>query len=575
MKRCPACKRVETDDALVFCRADGTALVSDSLEAEATRVLPESRATGDAPTAVLRNTGEGQLTTSPLKPGPPSANIGAPRKSISRRKVALIICLFVVIAVVVAGYVFYRHARDSEVAIDSIAVLPFENQTHDPDSEYLSDGVTESIINSLTQLPNLKVIARSSVFRYKGKDTDPIAVGNQLGVRAVLTGRIMQRGDNLTISAELIDVRDNKQLWGEKYSAKASDLLSVQRQIASQITSNLRLKLSGADESRVAKRYTENEEAYKFYLQGRYYWNKRTADGIRKAIEQFQHAIDRDPNYALAHVGLADCYLVMENYAGTPTSEVLPKAKAATLRALQIDDSLAEAHVSLAMIHIHSWQWGDSEAEFKRAIQLNPNYPTAHHWYSNLLTYMARFDEAMAEIKRAQELDPLSTVIAVNVARSYILRGDLDGAIAVCNNSLEIDPTFPQSHVFLALAYQRQERYSEAIEEAQKGVDLSKRGGVELGTLGYCDAVAGKRSEALAIIRELEEKYARRESMGVYLAWIYAGIGDKDQSFAWLEKDFKNRTGTLAGQITELTILDTLRSDPRYGNLLHRMGLRP
>ena len=489
---------------------------------------------------------------------------------IKRHKlIAAIVVLMIVASAILVRW--YLHARDTEVAIESIAVLPFVNQNHDPDSEYLSDGVTESIINSLTQLPNLKVIARSSVFRYKGKETDPLTAGKELGVRAVLTGRVLQRGDSLTISTELLDVRDNKQLWGEQYSEKISDLLSVQREIASKITANLRLKLSGEQQNLVAKHYTDNPEAYQLYLKGRFYWNKRSADGFKKASEQFQQAVDKDPSFALAYVGLADSYSVMEQYAGVPSSEALPKARAAVLRALQLDDSLAEAHASLGLINEHSWQFADAEREYKRAIELNPNYPTVHHWYAVLLAVTGR--DGMAEAKRAQQLDPLSAVIAANVGNHYYGRGDLNAASEEYKKAIELNPNLGLARSFLGLTYLKQGREQEAMVELQKGVEVTERASQELGALGYGYGVMGKRAEAVAVLRELEEKYARRESPGLYLAEVYAGLGEKDQAFAWLEKDFQARSSLLI--FIYIYPLEPLRDDPRYTDLQRRVGLRP
>ena len=482
----------------------------------------------------------------------------------------------IVVLMIVAGAIlvrWYFHARDTEVAIESIAVLPFVNQNHEPDSEYLSDGVTESIINSLTQLPNLKVIARSSVFRYKGKESDPLTAGKELGVRAILTGRILQRGDNLTISTELFDVRDNKQLWGEQYSEKISDLLSVQREIASKITANLRLKLSGEQQNLVAKHYTDNPEAYQLYLKGRFYWNKRSADGFKKASEQFQQAVDKDPSFALAYVGLSDCYSVSEQYAGVPSSEALPKGRAAVLRALQIDDSLAEAHASLGLINEHAWQFADAEKEYKRAIELNPNYPTVHQWYALLLAMTGRPDDAMAEVKRAQQLDPLSAVIAANVGNHYSWRGDLNAAADEYKKAIELNPNLGLAHSFLGLTYLKQRREQEARVELEKAVEVTGRASQELGMLGYGYGVMGKRAEAMAVLRELEEKYARRESPGLYLAEVCAGLGEKDQAFAWLEKDFQARSSLLS--YINAFPLDPLRDDPRYTDLQRRVGLRP
>jgi TolB-like protein/Tfp pilus assembly protein PilF len=578
MKRCPTCQRTYTDETVKFCRVDGVTLVDASAgltESEATRVLPESRATGEAPTEVLRDTGEGKLTTSALKSGPSSAAIGARRKSMSRRRLALIIFLFVVIAVVVAGYVFYRHPRDAEVAIDSIAVLPFENQTHDPDSEYLSDGVTESIMNNLTQLPNLSVTPRSSVIPYKDNQTDTLAIGKKLGVRALLTGRVMQRGNDLIISAELLDVRDNKRLWGDRYSRTLSDALAVQQEISREITDRLRLKLTGEEQKQLARRNTSSPEAYQSYIRGRYYWNKRTADNIRKAMEQFQQATDKDPNYARAYAGLADCYILQSDYAGSPDTETIPKVKAFAQLALQLDDSLVEAHTSLAYSYAYLWQWQQSEEEFKRAIDLPPDYATAHQWYSLFLRDTGRFDQSIPEIKRAQELDPLSVVIGQNVAQTFLIRGDLNGSIEQAKKVIELDPNYPRGHTALGMTYLKQAHYSDAIAELRKAVDLSSgKDRLCLRNLGYGYAITGQRAEALAVLRDVGAKYERHEALGQDFAIVYAGLGDKDQAFAWLEKDFQARSGLLA-RTRWLPGFESLRSDPRFADLLRRMGLKP
>jgi serine/threonine protein kinase/tetratricopeptide (TPR) repeat protein len=492
---------------------------------------------------------------------------------IKRNKVVTAIVLT---ALVLGGFglAAYLRARNTEVAIDSIAVLPFVNQSGDPDTEYLADGLTESIINNLTRLPSLKVIARSSVFRYKGRDADPMKAGGDLGVRAVLTGRLLQRGDSLMVSAELVDVRDNKQLWGEQYNRKVADALAVQQEISREITEKLRLRLSGEEQQRLVRRDTANPEAYQFYLRGRFYWNKRTTDGIRKAIEQFQQAIERDPNYALGYVGLADSYILLEDYAGVPSSETLPKARAAADRALQLDDTLAEAHTSSAHIYDQQWRWAEAEQEFRRAISLNPNYATTHHWFSVYLLAQRRFDEARKEIKRAQELDPLSPIIGVNVADLYLLSGDADSAIEQCKRVIELDPGFPGGSEFLGLAYLKQQRFEEAIAAFQKSAELSKRASGDLSSLGNAYAVAGKRTEALAIVKELEARYARREAIGSQLAYVYAGLGDRDRSFEWLEKDFQKHSGSLP-QVTWYLGFEALRSDPRYADLVRRMGLEP
>src|SRR5438105_1618048 len=492
---------------------------------------------------------------------------------LQRHKLAAVVVL-VVIAAAIAGLAAYLHARNTEVAIDSIAVLPFVNQNRDPDTEYLSNGLTESIINSLTQLPSLRVSPRSSVFQYRGKDIDPLKAARDLGVRAVLTGRMLQRGDNLMVSAELLDVRDNKQLWGEQYNRKLADALAVQQEISREISERLRTKLSGEEQRELTRRDTSNPDAYAFYLKGRYYWNKRTPDNLRKAIEQFQLAADKDPNYALAYVGLADCYSLLEFYAGTPASETSPKAKAFAERALQLDNSLAEAHTSLGYAYEELWQWEKAEAEFKRALKLNPNYPTAHHWHGILLLDAGRFDEALIEAKRAQELDPLSLAISQNVSQTYLARGDVNSAIVEARKIIELDPRYPRGHMYLGLAYLKQGNYADANAELRKAVDLPERDRSVSGTLGYGYAVSGRRVEALAILKELEEKYGRHEAVGQDLAAVYAGLGDKDQAFAWLEKDFQARSGLLP-RVRWYVPYESLRSDPRYADLLRRMGLQP
>src|SRR5712692_8771547 len=415
---------------------------------------------------------------------------------IKQHKLAAAIALLVLVVGAVALSV-YLHARNTEVAIESIAVLPFVNQNHDPDSEYLSDGVTESIINSLTQLPTLKVMARSAVFRYKGKEADPMAAGKELGVRAVLTGRIMQRGDSLTISTELLDVRDNKQLWGEQYERKVSDLMSLQRDIAGQIANNLRLTITGEDHNRMTKHYTDNPEAYQLYLKGRYYWNKRNAESLRKAADYFDQAIAKDSSYALAYSGLADVYNVLPGYSGGTPQECNPKAESAAKKAVELDDTLAEAHTSLASSLSSYYKWAESAREYQRAIELNPNYATAHHWYSDgPLLATGRIDEAIAEMKRAQELDPLSLIINTEVGTNYIMARQYDKAIEQLRKTIEMDPSFYFAHWNLGEAYQLSGNFTEAFKEYQTAYRLSDDPAI-LGLIAYADAMSGKKDEAV------------------------------------------------------------------------------
>jgi len=586
MKRCPQCHRVESDETLKFCRLDGAVLVEDSSVSDqfsATRALPSSPTGGTQ--VVPTDPGHAEVITSGFKPPTEPRVQPGELKSTGRGGVSnsfvtrlkrhqtsvIVIAAFVIVTGVVSFY-FYK-ARSSNPTIDSIAVLPFVNQNRDPDAEYLSDGLTESIINSLAQLSSLRVSPRSTVFQYKGKDTDPLKVGHDLGVRAVLTGRLQQRGDSLFVSAELLDVRDNKQVWGEQYNRKVADALAVQQEISREISERLRTKLSGEEQRQLTRRDTTNPEAYAFYLKGRYYWNKRTTDNIMKAIEQFQQAADKDPNYALAYVGLADCYSLLEWYAGTPASETLPKAKAFAERALQLDSSLAEAHTSLGYAYNELWQWEKAEAEFKRALELNPSYPTGHQWYGLFLLDQGRFDEALTEGRRAQELDPLSLVIGQNVAQAYLARGDINSSIEQARKLIDLDPRYSRTHQQLGFAFLKQGNHSEAIAELRKSVELtSQRDRYAVAALGYGYALAGRRAEASAVLKDLDAMYDRHEALGQDLAAVYAGLGDKDQAFVWLEKDFQAHSGLLV-RIRWLSPFESLRGDPRYADLRRRMGL--
>jgi serine/threonine protein kinase/Tfp pilus assembly protein PilF len=489
----------------------------------------------------------------------------------SHKLATAIIGVLLVGVISTVGY-FAFVSRGGTKQISSIAVMPFVNESRNADVEYLSDGMTETLIKSLSNLSNLDVKPRSAVFRYKGKDTDLQTIAKELNVQAILNGRVAQRGDQLTLSLELVDVQKNSVMWTEQYQRKQSDLVSLQSEIAKDVSTNLKAKLSGAEETKVTKTATADPEAYQAYLKGRYYWNRRTAENLKKAIEQFKSATDRDPNYALAFVGLADCYAVLNEYAGTPTSETIPQSKVYAERALTIDGQLAEAHATLGIVNEYSWQWGEAEKEFKQAIELNPNYPTAYHWYSIFLKNVGRNDEAAAMIKRAQELDPLSSIIGVNVSRMYGLQNNVDASIENSLKIIELDPNFAPAYEYLALSYLKRGRNAEAIAAAEKAVDLNNRAGITLGDLGNVYAVVGKRAEAIDKIRELEEKYTRKQAIGQYIAAVYVGLGDKDKAFEWLEKDFQARNGKLA-EIRWQIQFEPLRDDPRFKDLIKRIGL--
>ena len=485
--------------------------------------------------------------------------------------------MIAVMAVVLGavGVSVYRHASSSEVAIESIAVLPFQNRSTEADTEYLSDGLAESLIYRLSQLPNLKVSPTSSVFRYKNKEIDPVQVGNQLGVNAVLSGRIVQRGENLTISAELLDVRHNKLLWGEQYERKMSELLQTQREMAREIVDKLKLKVS-ADEKALAKNYTTSNEAYQLHLKGRFYWNKRTGEGFLKALEYFQQAIDRDPTFALAYSGLSDTYALLGGPAAggdMAPNEVLPKAKAAALKALEIDETLAEPHVSLGHAkYQYDRDWAGAEREYKRALELNPNYPTAHQWYAIYLISRGHQSEALTEIRRAQELDPLS--LSINMWLGQILgsAGQLDEAIEQLRKTVELDPNFIQAHHRLGMVYEEKGMYNEAIAEFKQVVNLSEGSPFGIAALAHTYALAGKRDEAQKNLDEVFRLSKERYVSAVQVASIYAALGDKDKAFVWLDKAEKEHDLSTVRLKVEPR-LASLRSDPRFDDLVRRIGI--
>lgn len=490
---------------------------------------------------------------------------------VKRYRLAVLAALLL-LAVVIAGLAYYFRDRSTPGAIESIAVLPFDNQNHDADSDYLADGVTESIINSLTGLPNLKVIARSSVFRYKGKQIDPFAAGKELGVRAILTGRIVQRGDQLTISAELIDVRDNKQLWGEKYDRKVADLLAIQREIAQEITSNLRLKLSGESQNQVTKRYTESPEAYQLYLKGRFYWNKRTEESFDKAIDYFRQAIARDPNYALAYTGLADSYSFLSSQAIRSPRDVFPLAKEAATKAIQIDGSLSEAHTSLAYVKLYyDWDWAGAEQEYLRAIELNPNYSTPHHGYAYLLLSSGRTDAALAEIAKAEQIDPLSLVLNTDHGEYYYFARRPAEAIAQLKKAIDLDPSFVRAHLLMSRALVQQGRCSDAIPEVQKTRNLVPSIEV-LGWMAQVYASCGQRAEAQKALAELLDQSKEHYVSPHWIAAVQAGLGNRDEAFKWLDQAVDQRFGPLI-YLKVNPIWDPLRADPRFAIELRRVGL--
>lgn len=578
MKRCPQCSRVETDESLKFCRVDGVTLVSESsgLAGEAgTAQLGVGPDASEVNTSILPHNTQTNVNraTGPTTNLPSTGQTHELAKPRSRKAVLIGIAAVVIIGIGIISVFIARKfiASRSAKTIESVAVLPFENKSGNADSEYLSDGLAESLIYRLSQLPNLKVSSTSSVIRYKGKDTDVSQIAKELEVDAVMSGRVSQRGEDLTISVELVDARSKKIIWAEQYARKMSDLLVTQREIAATVTQKLQLKLSGDEAKGISKSYTDDNEAYQLYLKGRFYWNKRTSAGLKTAIEHFKAASEKDPNFALAYVGLADSYLVGLYNTRGQEKEAIPMAKAYASRAFEIDPSLAEVHATLGLVNHYSWNWADAEKYFKRAIELNPNYPSARHWYSRTLRNQGKNDEAFKQIMEAQQLDSLSLSISNNVAESLLQKGDVAGAIKENHRTTEIGVSWV-TYRTLAHCYLRLGQKEEAVANARKAVELLSGSPVALKVLGYVQASVGNRTEALAIVREIENEFAKGNADGRDVAIVYAGLGENDKVFEWLDKDFRSRNSSLSELQLEFPLLP-LHSDPRFKDLLRRMNL--
>jgi eukaryotic-like serine/threonine-protein kinase len=507
--------------------------------------------------------------------GKSAASSGAmPRWSPLTMLTGAIVFVFVV-ALIAVGAFYFGSPRNR---INSVAVLPFANTGADPSVEYLSDGITEGIIDRLSGLPNVKVISRTSVFRYKKREIEPQKVAKELGVEALVTGRVTQRGDELSVSAELVEAREDKQLWGDQYSRKLADMVSVQREIATAISGILRVKLTSEEKTRLSKPYAANAEAYQLYLNGRYHANKGTYDGLMKSIEYFQQAITKDPNYALAYAGLADSYVQLGGgLIYLPPNEALPKAKTAAMKSLELDDSLAEAHAALAGVQLfYDWDWPGAEREVKRAIELNPNSALSHQQYAELLTTRARFDESIAEEMRALELDPLSPQIVADLAYEYMAMRRHDESITYSRKALELDPNLPISRANLAWAFALKGMHAQAIAEYGKIPEQAKAVAAEnqfvASGLGWVYAVSGRRADALKIAKQFKDLSSRAYVDFYQCAAIYAGLGDKDEAFQLLEKAFEEHSSSLAF-LTVDPYWYGMRSDPRYSELVRKIGL--
>src|SRR6266567_398139 len=522
MKSCPTCNRVETDETLAFCRLDGARLVPFDGES-ATAVLPVGSRSGP---------GIGRVTS----------RVSRPAKA---------------------------------KAIDSIAVLPFENVSNDPNTEYLSDGITESIINNLSQLPRLKVMARSTVFRYKGQQQiDPQRVGNELRVRAVVTGRVLQPGDHLTIGIELVNVADGAQLWGERYSRKMADIFALQEEISAQISANLRLKLTGSQKKRLGKRHTKNSEAYQLYLKGRYFWNKRTEEDANRGIESFRQALLLDSNFALAYGGLADCQTLLGDVGvqAMPPKEAFLQGQKSAARALELDDALAEAHGTMGHISMHLFDWPRAERELLRALELNPNYAQACVWHAYYLAFTGHMGDSVAAINRALQLDPLSLPVNTSAAELLYFAGRLDKSIDQFHRSLELDPYKTVAHIELGRVYEHRQMYDAAIVEFSKARELSHDSPESLASLAHCYAVSGKINDGLTLLQSLTELSEHRYVSPFDLALIHGALGQKEATFEWLNRAYEIHDGWMI-YITVDPRWNSLRGDNRFAEIVQHVGL--
>jgi serine/threonine protein kinase len=465
-----------------------------------------------------------------------------------------------------------RLERKSKV-IDSIAVLPFDNASHDPDHEYLSDGITASLINNLATIPKLRVMAQSTVFRFKGREIDPQTAGRDLNVSAVLTGRMMRSGGSLRIGTELVDVATGSQLWGAQYDRKDGEIFAIQDEISNEISGKLRLQLTRAQKKRLTRRHTEDPEAYRIYLKGRHHWNRWTEEGFYKAIDYFQQAVLKDPEYALAYAGLADSYVLLGWNSYLRPKDAFPKGKAAALTALQFDPDLGEAHAPLAaVLWLHDWQWQEAQKEFERSLELNPTYPTANHWHAEYVMTMGRPLEAIAQMKKSQTLDPLSLIINVAIGWANYMARRYDQALEQLLQTVELDPNYPVTYWILGLLYRATGRYEFAITQGEKSTSLSGGSPLMRAALAHSYGKAGRTKEALQILDDLTKLAEHKYVASHFFAGIHIGLGENDRALEYLEKSYQEHSHWLIYLPIDPS-MDDLRSDPRFQDLLRRVGL--
>ena len=565
MKRCPECRRDYFDDSLLYCLDDGTSLLEGPASGSepATAILAAGRISSEDATRTY-DSGP-QTNTSELSARP-------------RRNVLVFAAIGVLLmaGLAVGGYLYFGRSQQ----INSIAVMPFVNESGNSEYEYLSDGLTETLINNLSRVPNLSVKARSSVFSYKGKNATPQQVGSELAVQAVLNGRVLQRGDNLTLSLELVDATNGNQIWGDQYDRKLADLTILQSEIARDVSNKLQRRLSGSTSHSTAKNYTTDSEAYQLYLKGLFHWNKRTGDDLRIAIDFFNQAKEKDPAFARAYVGLAVTYSVLPSnmvLGKQDIDDAKLKAKAAAMRALELDGTLAEPHAVLASSKTDEWDFAGAENEYKRAIELSPNFATAHQWYSELLARLGRKDEALSRVKMAYELDPFSTAVNMNVGLRYFEAGRVDEAEAKFRKTIELSPDYPMAHWFLGDIYFEKGMYDEALEMFERGnvllkVESPERAKQKTQELRAALKADGEKGYWRKMVEYEMEWYKKGHNTPFYIAAAYAELGERDAAFEWLEKSYAQRDNDMTYLKTNSRFRN-LRSDPRFSDLLRRVGL--
>ena len=574
VKRCPQCNRLEAEDTLTFCRVDGSPLTNEarytSEELGTIRLgsapVSDEKKTSFLPQPVTTNSVSDTTAQSTPQPTAKARPITRELPKHKKRLAFMAIGVLLILALVSSAYVYLK--TKNRVPIQSIAVMPFVNESGNADVDYLSDGMTETLISSLSQLTNLNVKARSSVFAYKGKETRPQTIGKELNVQAILNGRFAQRGDQLTLTLELVDAQTENVIWSEQYNRPQADLVKLQTDIARDVSSKLRTKLSGEDEQKLAKTYTRNPEAYKLYLQGRFYWGKREEKDLKTAIDYFNQAIVLDANYALAYAGLADSYALLASFNFLPPTEAIPKARGFALKSLSLDGSLAEPHTTLGLALLQfDFDFVGAELEYKRALELNPNYATAHQWYGELLTCAGRFDEAGTEFRRALELEPLSLPINWDYGRFFYHSRRFDEAITQHKKTIELDPGFARAHRTLVEVYRFKKDYPNAIEEMARYFEV--RGQPENATLVRDTFAKGGWTAYLQLAVAADSPLKERNWVK---AKAYLELGDKDKAMDELSAGYEAHESTLSWIKVEPQ-LDPLRSDPRFQELMHKMRL--